>query len=275
MSASPTTKISIELNGSGADPTTIDDTTPSTVTPTSSDTGLFTSSDSLSAGSVIAGLSICILVATGIVVFKTIKQPHMKTSNISKNFHIGKGIFKKFGGFIFFFLALGAILPNFIQNSESASALIPEDAITVELTTGSEGSLVAGATISGETGKLAHESETLTCASVCDIYISTATSNNSLNFGGDTKKALIGPKSGTKSALALNTWGYATEVPGDTPSATATIWSVVPAKGNEVKVISNLEANKEFEITYGAYVNNKIPTGTYTNTIVYTAVKPV
>ncbi|MBR3368428.1 hypothetical protein IKG45_01405 [Candidatus Saccharibacteria bacterium] len=274
MSASPETKIIFELSGSGASPADMEPATPSQQAPTSSDTGLFTASDSLSAGSVIVGLSICLLIAVGIIALKSIKQPKMRTSGVSKNFNLGKGIFKKFGIFVLFILASGAILPNLLPESESASALIPEGATTIELTTGSGGKLTAGTTIAGKTGKLAHEKEALTCKSECDIYISTATSGNSLYYNNDTTKGWIGAKSGAKSALAINTWGYATSVSG-VPSATASIWSVIPAKGNEVKVVSNLEANKEFEITYGAYVNGDIPTGSYSNTIVYTAVKPV
>ncbi len=277
MSASPETKIVFELSGSGAAPADMEPETPisTTPTPTSSDTGLFTSSDSLSAGSVIAGLSICLLVAVGIIILKSIKQPKMRTSGVSKNFNLNKGIFKKFGIFAFFVLASGAIIPNFLPESESASALIPEGATTVELTAGAGGTLTAGTTIAGKTGKLVHEKETLTCKVTCNIYISTATANNNMNFGGDTSKGWIGAKSGsTKSALALNTWGYTTSVSG-TPSATSAIWSVVPAKGNESIIITNLEADKAFEITFGAYVNGEIPTGSYTNTVVYTAIKPV
>lgn len=275
MSASPETKIVFELSGSGASPADMEPAvTPSQQTPTSSDTGLFTSSDSLSAGSVIVGLSICLLVAVGIIALKSINQPKMRTSGVSKNFNLGKGIFKKFGIFVLFIFASGAILPNFLPNPESVSALVPEGATAVELTTGTEGTLTAGTTIAGKTGKLAHEKEALTCKTACDIYISTATTNNGLYFNGDITKGWIGAKSGTKSALTVNTWGYATAVSG-TPSATASIWSVIPAKGNEAKVVNNLEAGKTFEITYGAYVNGDIPTGSYSNTVVYTAVKPV
>ncbi len=278
MSASPETKITFEFSGSGANPESmVKPQTPTptteTPTPTSSDTGLFTSSDSLSAGSLIVGLSICLLVAASVVIFKNIKQPKMKTSGVSKNFSLNKGIFKKFGIFILFVLATGAILPNFLPEEESASALIPEDAVTVALTAGANGSLTGEATLSGTTGRLAFAKETLTCTDACSIYMSSATTNNNLNFGGDTTKGWIAAKSGTRSALALNTWGYAVKA-SETPAATASIWSVVPAKGNEVIIANNLEAGDSVEVTFGAYANNTIPTGSYTNTIVYTAVKP-
>ncbi len=273
MSASPETKITFELSGSGADPASMDPQTPTTTTPGSSDTGLFTASDSLSAGSVIAGLSICLLVAASIVAFKTIKQPKMRTSNVSKNFNLGKGIFKKFGIFILFFLATGAILPNFLPEDESASALIPSDAVTVELTAGANGALSGQATLAGTTGKLAFAKETLTCTSACSIYMSTATTNNDLSFNGDVTKNWITAKSAGKTALTVNTWGYAIKAPA-TPAATASIWSVVPAKGNEAVIASNLEAGGSVEITFGAYANNAVPAGSYTNTVVYTAVKP-
>ena len=179
MSASPETKITFELSGSGADPAAMEPQTPTptptteTATPGSSDTGLFTASDSLSAGSVIAGLSICLLVAASIVIFKNIKQPKMKTSGVSKYFNLGKGIFKKFGIFILFVLATGAILPNFLPEDESASALIPTNATTVEMTAGANGAISGQATLSGTTGKLAFAKETLTCTSACSIYMSS------------------------------------------------------------------------------------------------------
>ena len=272
MSASPETKITFELSGSGANPTSMETTTPATPTPTSSDTGLFTASDSLSAGSVILGFSICFLVAVSLIIFKSIKQPKMRSANISKNFNLDKSIFKKFGIFALLLLASGIILPNFLPEDKSASALIPEGSTTVELTAGGNGSLSGEATLSGTTGRLAFAKETLTCESACSIYISAATTNNNLNFGNDTTKGWIAAKSGTKSALSINTWGYAIDAPA-TPSASSTIWSVVPAKGNEALIVNNLAAGKSAEITFGAYANNSIPAGSYSNTVVYTAIK--
>lgn len=273
MSASPETKITFELSGSGANPTSMGTTTPTaTTTPTSSDTGLFTASDSLSAGSVVIGFSICLLAAVSLIVLKSIKQPKMHTANISKNFNLKKGIFKKFGIFAIFLLASGIILPNFLPEDKSASALIPEGATTVELTAGANGALSGEATLSGTTGRLAFAKETLTCKSACSIYISAATTNNNLNYANDTTKGWIAAKSGTKSALSVNTWGYAIDAPA-TPAATSAIWSVVPAKGNEARIVNNLEAGKSTEITFGAYANNSVPAGSYSNTVVYTAIK--
>lgn len=273
MSASPETKITFELSGSGANPTSMGTTTPTaTTTPTSSDTGLFTASDSLSAGSVVIGFSICLLAAVSLVIFKSIKQPKMHAANISKNFNLKKGIFKKFGIFAIFLLASGIILPNFLPEDKSASALIPEGATTVELTAGANGALSGEATLSGTTGRLAFAKETLTCKSACSIYISAATTNNNLNYANDITKGWIAAKSGTKSALSVNTWGYAIDAPA-TPAATSAIWSVVPAKGNEARIVNNLEAGKSTEITFGAYANNSVPAGSYSNTVVYTAIK--
>ena len=274
MSASSETKITFEIKGTGASPSSMESTTSTTV-PGSSDTGLFTSSDSLSAGSIIAGLSICFLVTAGIIALKSVKQPKMRTSGVSKNFNLKKGLFKKLGIFAFFILASGIALPNFLPESESASAIDGAEDTTGSLTFTAEGAgkgLSGSTTITGKTGALAFVKQKLTCSLACDIYLSTAAQNTDMYYGGDTTKPWIKASgSAVKSTLSLNTWGYALNAP-TTPSATSSIWSVVPANDGKGKNIGSLDANGTLTVTFGAYVNNEIPAGSYSNTVVYTAI---
>lgn len=274
MSASGETKIVFELSGTGT-PVSEMETTSTTTTPGSSDTGIFTNTDGSLKSSAVIGGAICALAVIAIVFARYMKSPHAKHAILTRDFgiHDKEGISKKFGIFGGFFvlaiLASGAILPNLLPEAESASAA------DLAVTLGSEetgGALTTSGKISQTGSTFIKITEDVTCSVACTIKINTPSVNsNSLNLDGKTDQGYIKPTSGTssaKTALGENQWGYTTGT--STPTAAGKVWATVPTTATQVGTTT--ESNKTLKVTYGANVSGKIPTGSYSNTIVYTAI---
>ena len=101
-----------------------------------------------------------------------------------------------------------------------------------------------------------------------------------LSSGANTIAAHTGTKA-VPTALANNTWGYA--VPGGAFDATytaelnsttsATKWAGVPANGAPaiLKTTATTASSDGTAVWYGVKVDSTKPTGTYTDTVTYTA----
>lgn len=274
MSASGETKIVFELSGAGK-PASEMTPTNTTTTPGSSDTGIFTNTDGSLKPSAIIGGAICALTIIAIIAIRYAKTPHAKRAFLTKDFgiHDKEGISKKFGIFGGFFvlmiLASGAILPNFLPETKSASAA--DLAVTLGSET-SNGQLTASGIIKSSGDTFIKISEDLSCTVTCTVSISTpAVNKNTLNLNGKVDQGYISPVAGTstaKTALGENQWGYTTGTA--TPTAAGKIWATVPTTATQIGTTT--ASNNTMKITYGINVNNKIPNGSYSNTILYTAV---
>jgi hypothetical protein len=110
-----------------------------------------------------------------------------------------------------------------------------------------------------------------------------AASQNLVN-GGNT----IGPSTGTQTtpiAEAVNTWGYnvsgvggfgttcASSCAASSAAISATKFAAVPASGspNTLVTTSGVATNATTAVWYGVAINTTVPSGTYTNTVLYTA----
>ncbi|MBR1874944.1 InlB B-repeat-containing protein [Candidatus Saccharibacteria bacterium] len=107
-----------------------------------------------------------------------------------------------------------------------------------------------------------------TCPKGAYVYINTSSSNNSLTrTGSDTGVKTIDAVAGN-TGLTDNTWGY--KVSGNA-------FSAVPVSSSPAVLYTStgVESNTPINLQYGVKVDNNIPSGTYTNDVVYTvAVKP-
>jgi hypothetical protein len=114
------------------------------------------------------------------------------------------------------------------------------------------------------------------------LSLETNSANRNLTNGSDT----ITPSAGTLAApvtLATNTWGYRVNgVGGFTGTATtetnvassAYNWAGVKANGSAdtIKTTSAPASNDQTQVWYAMSANTSKPSGTYTNTVLYTAV---
>ena len=101
---------------------------------------------------------------------------------------------------------------------------------------------------------------------------STVASSQNLTSGSNNIPATAGTFS-SKTALANNTWGFtltASPAPGDA------VWSKVPVSGGDITLKSDQASDDTVgdttSIFYGTKVDTGQPSGTYTATVVYTAV---
>lgn len=116
-----------------------------------------------------------------------------------------------------------------------------------------------------------------------NLSINMSTANKNLVKGSSN----IAPTSGsfaTPANLANNTWGYRVDKVGGFGSATTTTetnvanssfkWAAVPATGvsNTVKTTNTTATNDRTVFWYGAKADSSLPNGTYSGTVVYTAV---
>lgn len=96
----------------------------------------------------------------------------------------------------------------------------------------------------------------------------------------------IAAHAGTQASptvLALNTWGYRVDTVGGfgagptsaetNNGSSTTTWAGVPATGspNTLKTTSTTATNDTTTVWYGVRVNTTLPSGTYTDTVTYTA----
>lgn len=113
------------------------------------------------------------------------------------------------------------------------------------------------------------------------LTLANADANTSLVSGSNTITAHTGSHS-SPSALASNTWGYAVPGEGDfgasytaetNNSASTSVWAGVPASGAPVtlKNRAGTATNDTTTVWYGVKVDSSQPTGTYTDTVTYTA----
>lgn len=284
------TTLQLTLSGEGADPKKMKDTPVSSAT-TTPDTGFFTGDDTGAAPFAIGG-AICALAVLVIFLLKLRQPKPVRVKAFSGKFgiHDGKNLIRKsgifFGIFMIAFLATSLIAPNFLSENEGASALEKTNAI--EITTSSStngGAINASATISSAYS-MAVASETVTVrnstTSGYSIYLSTGSAtSNSMNYQGKELNGWITPTPGTlssKKALGNNEWGFSTTITAQNALQNPAAFAAVPKSGKEVvaKQASGATiANDVTNIVYAMRVNNSIPSGVYSTTIVYTAIANV
>jgi len=105
-----------------------------------------------------------------------------------------------------------------------------------------------------------------TCTAGSYVYINTSSNtNNSLTrTGSDSGVKTIDAVAGA-SGLEDNTWGFKVDGKAFSQVPLATAPAVLYSS-------SNIETNKTIPITYGVKLDNTVPSGTYSNDVVYTVV---
>lgn len=281
----PGTKLQLTLTGQGADPNSMPSTPISSSQTSTPDTGFFTISDSNSATPFMIGGAICALAVLSVILLKLKKSNHL---SVRHGFKIRdqKLLLRRFGifagSFLFAFLGASLIAPNFLKPNESASALEATNAIAITTGSSQSGNVLNMTKSLSSTPTMASASEIVSVTNSTTrgytLYLSTATASNNLNYNEDATKGYIAPTSGTitaKKSLELNRWGFAVGATEAQVDSNSTVFSAVPAVGNEVavkKTTSATSAGDQTTILYGAYINNTIPAGDYYNTILYTAI---
>lgn len=113
------------------------------------------------------------------------------------------------------------------------------------------------------------------------LTLETNTADRNLNHASDS----ITPSAGTlasPTALADNTWGYRVDGAGGFTGTTvaetnltssAFNWAGVPAAGNgdTIKTTTTTASNDQTDVWYAMSADSSMPSGTYSNTVVYTA----
>ncbi len=152
---------------------------------------------------------------------------------------------------------------------------------TISMTTSGTVSLTLSPTTSSVVSS-ASDTVTVNCNSTNGYTLTLADNDAVVNLasGGNTITAHSGTTS-TPTALTDGKWGFAKPgAPFDTSyaaenSATSSVtkWAGVPASGSPftLKNTATVASNDVTTIWYGARVATTQPTGTYTDTVVYTA----
>lgn len=113
------------------------------------------------------------------------------------------------------------------------------------------------------------------------LTLETNTADRNLNNASES----ITPSSGTLNSpapLADNTWGYRVDAAGGFTGTTvaetnvtssAHDWAGVPESGNgdTIKTTTTTASNDETDVWYAMSADSSMPSGTYSNTVVYTA----
>lgn len=114
------------------------------------------------------------------------------------------------------------------------------------------------------------------------LTLQNADAASDLTSGGNTIGAHAGTV-GAPTALAANTWGFAvgglgtfdaSYIAEDNATSSATKWAGVPTSGGTaatLKSTATTAANDNTVVWYAANVDTNQPTGTYTDTVTYTA----
>lgn len=92
-----------------------------------------------------------------------------------------------------------------------------------------------------------------------------------------TNTAISGLSATGKTNLTLNTWGIAiNQSTAPTNDETNPVWQAIPSSSTSAltikEVTSATEANDKTTVYYGVNVDDTLPTGIYSNTLVYTAI---
>lgn len=114
--------------------------------------------------------------------------------------------------------------------------------------------------------------------------VGTATANDLIHTV--TPANVINATSGSQTApaaLGVNTWGYRVDDVGGFGAGTTTAetnvatsaftWAAVPlGTANNLRNTTGPATNAQTNVWYAIHANNSLPSGTYTNTVTYTAV---
>lgn len=115
-----------------------------------------------------------------------------------------------------------------------------------------------------------------------NLTLSTSSAANALTKGADSIAASAGTQT-TPVALAANTWGYRVDSVAGFGTGSSVIsnqasstmkFAGVPASGSAQNIATSATTanNATTPVYYGINATNAKPSGTYTNTVVYTAV---
>ena len=111
---------------------------------------------------------------------------------------------------------------------------------------------------------------TNTCPHGFSVALSSASDNTSLVRAGNDSYINTIPTISTNGSLADNTWGFSTN--------NGTTYSAIPPLSNPVAILETTSATTNatnLNVIYGVKIDNTLPSGGYSNDVVYTlSVKP-
>jgi hypothetical protein len=105
------------------------------------------------------------------------------------------------------------------------------------------------------------------------LKVGETTAASALTSGGNTIPA-IGGTLASPIAETVNTWGYRVDSAGGFAAIGAIKFAAIPASGSPdtIKTTSSTATNDTTSVWYGLAVNTTQPTGSYTNSVTYTAI---
>ena len=108
---------------------------------------------------------------------------------------------------------------------------------------------------------------TNTCPSGFSVTLASSSSSTSLTRTGSDSGTKTIPTISTGTALTDNTWGFSKD--------SGNSFSPVPASASPVALFSTSSASSSyFDVVYGVKTNSDLPSGNYTNDVVYTVSLP-
>lgn len=288
VDASSLTPVSLGTSESEPTPEKPEPERPAPVVPSTSstpNTGFFTSDGTLTSAPFYIFIFVIISIIA-VIVSRYRKNPHahhdytlyddsrLALHDYRSN---GKRLALTIGGAFSIFFLFGLLLPEFIEPTEDSASAI-DNYLDVSL----KSSHVSGsASLKDSSTTLALATQTITSStSSFDLYVNVAEDGKNGNYlflDGNTEKGYIAPTSGTqksKKSLAIGEWGFTTS-PYETAKNNGAIWSAVPLYGviSAVnKIHSTSDSSTSLTIVYGAYASSsRTPSGSFTNTVIYTA----
>lgn len=194
---------------------------------------------------------------------------------------------KKYQGIIIFTMTLAGVLlvTPAIAGAATTSTTISSDIGSVISTFTSSGTVTANVIPTGA-GAQTIASDTITVStndsSGYTLQLEDSNATTTLTAGSNT----IAASSGTQAspvAQTANTWGYRVDGAGgfgagptssrSSGTITATTFAGVPASGspNTLKTTATTASNDTTTVWYGVTANTSQPTGTYSDSVTYTA----
>ena len=176
-------------------------------------------------------------------------------------FLIPFGMFLILSTFFTYSLVMPPVSVNADTNTASANvgpytmSISTDDSVSIEITPGSSNSVYTG------TNEISY---TNTCPHGSNISVSTSTSDTGLIRSGTDDYLKTIPAT-TGNNLLDNSWGYSVDN-GSTYHAVPSIDSPVSILNTSQATISAATLN----VIYGVRINNQIPSGNYTNDVIYT-----
>ena len=166
-------------------------------------------------------------------------------------------------------------LPNFASAEETTSklslAISPTLSLSLQDTVNLNVTPTQNGTFSSSTATLAISTNNETGYS---LYMATSNGNNTLTSQNpsitDTISAISSDENGIPStSFPSNTWGYSLDEAAPTNTTT---YQAVPTDNTTALTTTSTASSDSYNLTFGAKVDTSLPSGTYSNQVIISAV---